>query len=350
MGFEEILRDVAFACARFLAFSAHAFLFGVPVLILVVLRPAFAKLDQDGLDQDRWAAGRDRLGIRLEGVVQSAFVASAAASAVAIALQAVLVAGLNEGDITKPSFLSVFSTTFGQWHLFRFPLLAGLLVLLSGKVKQWALKPAGGATPAWWVGWLALALALLATHTFTGHAAVSSPRALGLVNDIVHLSFGSIWFAGIVTLAILLPDAWRGRTDSERLRLLGPVVSRFSKVALVSIAIVAITGTINSLLNVATFGDMFSSAYGVSLSVKIFFFLGILVLGGVNHFILRDRIAKGTDDPRAGSAQRTFRTTIAIELVIALTIMGVTGWLSGQAKTRQQPAPQTVPISSGSTP
>jgi putative copper export protein len=345
MGFEQLLQDVAFACARFLAFSAHAFLFGAPVVILVVLRPVFARLDQDA-----WAAGRDRLAARLDGVVQAAFVASAIATAVTIALQAVLHAQLQEGDISRPTFLSVFSTTFGQWHLFRFPLLAGLLVLLSGKVRQWALKPRGGAAPAWWVGWLGLALALLATHSFTGHAAVSSPRALGLLNDIVHLSFASIWFAGIVTLAILLPDAWAGRTDRDRLSLLGPVVSRFSKVALVSIAIVAITGTINSLLNVATLGDMLSSTYGATLSVKIAFFLGIIALGGVNHFILRDRIQKGTDDPRAGAAQRTFRTTIAIELVIALTIMGVTGWLTGQARTRQHQLPPAAPVSSGSTP
>ena len=345
MGFEEILRDIAFTCARFLAFSAHAFLFGVPIVILIVLRPAFA-----GLDTDAWATGRARLAARLDGVVQAAFVASAVATAVAIALQAVLVAQLNEGDITKPSFLSVFSTTFGQWHLFRFPLLAGLFVLLAGKVRQWALKPTGGAAPAWWIGWSALALALLATHSFTGHAAVASPRALGLVNDIVHLLFGSIWFAGIVTLAILLPDAWVGRGDADRLRLLGPVVVRFSKVALVSITIVAITGTINSLLNVASVSHMWSSAYGVSLSVKILFFFGVLALGGINHFFLRDRIQKGTDDPRAGAAQRMFRTTIAIELILALTIMGMTGWLSGQAKTRQEPAAPTAPISSGWTP
>ena len=345
MGFEQTLRDVAFTCARFMAFSAHAFLFGVPIVILLVLRPAFA-----GLDADAWAKGRARLAARLDGVVQSAFVASAVATGVAIALQATLHAQLDEGDITRPSFLSVFSTTFGQWHLFRFPLLAGLFVLLAGKVKQWALRPRGGAAPAWWLGWCGLALGLLATHSFTGHAAVASPRAVGLVNDLVHLTFGSIWFAGIVTLAILLPDAWVGRGDSDRLSLLGPVVVRFSKVAMVSISIVAITGTVNSLLNVASINHMWSSAYGVSLSVKILFFLGVLALGGINHFFLRDRIRKGTDDPRAGAAQRMFRTTIAIELVLALTIMGMTGWLSGQAKTRQEPTAPSAPISSGSTP
>lgn len=345
MGFEEIFRNVAFTCVRFLAFSAHAFLLGLPAILLLVVRPAFRDLDAEA-----WAAGRARLAERLEGVVQAAFIGSAVATAVAIALQATLVAELNEGDLSKPSFLSVFSTTFGQWHLFRYPLLAGLVVLLTKKVQQWSLQRDGGAARSWWVGWFLLSLALLATHSFTGHAAVASPRGLGLLNDIVHLVFASTWFAGIVILAVLLPDAWRSKNEHERLALLGPVVSRFSKVALVSITIVAITGTLNSLMNVAHLNDMVDSAYGISLTVKIVFFLGILVLGGVNHFFLTKRLQQGASSGRAGAAQRFFRTTIAIELAIAISIMGITGWLTGQAKTKQETVPQGAPISSGSTP
>jgi putative copper export protein len=341
MGFEETFRNVAFTCVKFLAFSAHAFLFGAPVVILLVLRPAFARLDADG-----WREGRERLGARLEGIVQSAFIGSAVATAVAIALQATLVAELNEGDLTSPSFMSVFSTTFGQWHLFRYPLLAGLVVLLSGKVRQWSLQAEGGAAKSWWAGWLLLTLGLLSTHSFTGHAAVAVPRGWGVLNDVVHLAFASTWFAGIVILAVLLPDAWRQKGDLERLELLGPVVSRFSKVALVSITIVAITGTLNSLMDVEKLKDMIDSPYGLTLSVKILFFLGILALGGINHFFLSKRLQRGTDDARAGAAQRFFRMTIALELAIAVTIMGVTGWLTGQAKTRQESIPDEAPASS----
>ena len=337
MGFEETFRNVAFTCVRFLAFSAHAFLLGAPAILLLVLRPAFK-----GLDAGSWATGRARLADRLEGVVQSAFIASAVATAVAISLQATLVAELNEGDLSKPSFLSVFSTTFGQWHLFRYPLLAGLVVLLSGKVRQWSLQVDGGAARSWWAGWILLTVGLLATHSFTGHAAVASPRGLGLLNDVVHLVFASVWFAGIVILAVLLPDAWRAKDDGERLALLGPVVFRFSKVALVSITIVAITGTLNSFMNVAFLNDMVDTAYGISLTVKIVFFLGILALGGINHFFLTKRLQRGREDGSAGAAQRFFRMTIAIELALALTIMGVTGWLTGQSKTKQQTIPSTT--------
>ena len=257
MGFEEILRQVAFTGVRFMAYCAHAFLFGAPAIMLLVLRPSFA-----GIDREDWKVGRERLAARLDGVVHSSLIASAIATTIAIALQATLVAELNEGDLSSPSFLSVFSTTFGQWHLFRYPLLAGLIVLLSGKVRQWSLQLDGGAARPWWLGWLGLSLGLLATSSFTGHAAVASPRWLGITNDITHLATGSIWFAGIVILAVLLPDAWRSKDDATSLRLLAPVVVRFSKVAIVSITIVAITGTLNSLLNVADLDDMYTESYG----------------------------------------------------------------------------------------
>ena len=67
-------------------------------------------------------------------------------------------------------------------------------------------------------------------------------------------------------------------------------------------------------------------------------------------FFLSKRLQEGAEGGRAGSAQRFFRMTIALELAIALTIMGVTGWLTGQAKTKQETLPQGVPVSSGSTP
>ena len=343
MEFEEVFRNVAFTCTRFMAFCAHAFLFGGPAVVLMVLRPSFRPLDRD-----EWSVGRKRLASRLDGIVQAALIASAVATTISIALQATLVAGLSEGELTRPSFLSVFSTTFGQWHLFRYPLLAGLVVLLLGKVRQWALELEKGAARSWWIGWLAISFGLFATSSFTGHAAVSHPRVLGLLNDMVHMAAGAIWFAGIVILAVLLPDAWRSKDDDERLDLLGPVVVRFSKVAIVAIGIVAVTGTLNSFLNVAQPSDLVETTYGKSLVFKVLFFLAILALGGINHFFLRERLKRSAG--KASSAQRLFRKTIAAELVVAIVIMGSTGWLVGQAKTRQQTLPEGGPVSSGSTP
>ncbi|MGH2735945.1 MAG: copper resistance D family protein [Actinomycetota bacterium] len=348
MGFEDSLREVAFAFVRFFSFTAHAALFGIPVICLLVLRPVFASL----VDDEIWSGGRGRLGLRLEGAVRAAMIGSVVATVVGIVLQAILVATLNEVEVSSSSFGSVFRTSFGQWYVFRFPLLAGLYVLLGGQIARWALAR-GGAGRMWWIGWIVLAAGLLSTSTFTGHAAVASPRWAGLVNDFVHLAAGSIWFAGIVMLAVFLPDAWRGRTEPERLALLAPVVIRFSQVALISIAIVAATGVLNSLFNVAHFGDLFGAAYGLTLTFKLLLFAGVLAMGAVNHFVLRDRMARAVRGGPATVAHVTFRRTIAIELTIAVAIMGATGWLTGQAKTRQAGSEAPVvetEVSGGSTP
>lgn len=336
-----MLRDVAFTLVRFFAFTAHALLLGIPVICLIVLRPAFA-----GVDGEVWRAARTRVAQRLEGAARAALVASAVASAIGILLQAILIASLDEGNLAGPAFSSVFGTTFGQWYLFRFPLLAGLYVLLAGQIALRALEKQ--MSRAWWAGWIALTGVLLSTSTFTGHAAVSEPRAAGIVNDLVHLTAGSIWFSGIVLLAVFLPDAWRGRSEAERVQLLAPIVVRFSFVALVTITIVAITGTLNSFLNVAAFGDLLGSAYGVTLVLKIALFVGILGMGAVNHFVLRERMRKAADVQRSSSAHATFGKTIAVELVIAIAIMGATGLLTGQAKTRQPGMPPSTEVTAGS--
>ncbi len=345
MGFEDSLRDVALTLVRFSGFAANALVFGTLAVILLVLRPTFATLDPEA-----WARGRARLAERLEGIVHSALVGAAAAAALALVLQAVLTAELSGGEVDSGSFTSVLETSFGTWYALRLPLVAGLLVLLTGKVRQWALATratdASVAAPAWWVAWGGLGVALLATSSFSGHAAVATPRFVSLTSDVVHLVAGATWFAGIVLLSIAIPDAWVGEDERARLQVLSPAVRHFSRVAIVAIGIVLATGVIGSLLHVAHPGDLVSSAYGITLTVKIAFFGLVLALGGFNHFVIRRRFERALEhSEEAGGAARIFRKSIAAELVVGLVLMGLTGWLTGQARTRQvvvQPASETA--------
>lgn len=343
MGFEDTLREIAFTIVRFITFSAHAVLFGLPVVLLIVLRPAFAPLGPE------WDAGRRQLAARLEGAARAAMLTSAVGTVVGLLLQAIIVSSLRETDLTGSAFEAVFGTTFGQWYLLRGPLLAGLYVLLIGQVARWALDTTR-RNGVWWSAWIGLSLVLLATSSFTGHAAVASPRSVGIANDILHLMAGSVWFAGIVLLAVFLPDGWRGIDEGGRLRLLAPTVVRFSIVALSSIAIVAATGTLNSFLNVAALNDLVDSNYGRSLSVKLVLFGGILAMGAVNHLVLRRRLEHARDAGTRSTAHATFRKTIAVELVIGLGIMATTGILTGQAKTKNAGIETSEGVSSGPTP
>lgn len=333
MELEQALREVSFVLVRFSVFSAGALLFGLVPVALLVLRPAFARLDGEG-----WDEARARVSARIEGFVQAALVATAVATALGLLLQAILVSEFQPGDIGSSSFSSVFESTFGRWYLVRLPLLAGLAVLLVGRVKRSLLAGAGdlgrGPAPLWWALWGAMALVLLATSTLSGHAAVARPRPIALVNDVVHMVAGATWFAGIIVLGAALPEAWRTRNGGSVLQLLAPAVLRFSQLAMISIGVVAATGIVNGLLHVGAAGDLYGSGYGRALALKVLLFLGIMALGGINHFVLRDRMRRGAPAD-AERARRQFRRTIAAELAIGIALFGMTGVLVGQSRTRQ---------------
>ena len=335
MEFEQALRDVALTLVRFAGFAANALVLGTMGVLLLVLRPTFATLDAAA-----WTSGRARLAERLEGLVHSALIGAGAAAALALVLQTVLTSELTGGEVDSDSFFAVLETSFGPWYAARLPLVAGLLVLLTGKVRQWSLALRGtdssvaGAT--WWGAWGVLGVALLATSSFSGHAAVATPRALSLGADVTHLVAGAVWFAGIVLLSVALPDSWVGEDERMRLDVLAPTVRRFSHVAMVAIGIVLVTGVIGSLLHVAHPGDLVETPYGRTLAVKIGFFALILALGGFNHFVVRKRFETALEKAESGgAAASTFRRAIAAELVVGLVLMGLTGWLTGQARTRQ---------------
>ena len=348
MAFEETFRSVALTLARTAAFTSHAFLFGALALLILVLRPSFAPLDQDA-----WAAGRRRVSQRLEGIVQASLTGSGLATLVALALQAALVSEGSGGDVDPESIFGALGTRFGQLYVLRFPLLVGLAILLVGRVRQWSLAGAGDGKPSpgrgWWLGWAVLSAALLATSTLSGHAAVATPRAISIATDLTHLVCGAIWFAGILVLCLVLPDAWRGKDDLDRLQLLAPAVVRFSKVALVAFSLLGITGVVNSFLHIGAWDDLIDTGYGRALSGKVIVYGLLLGLGALNHFVLRKRLASATDTADASVARRTFRRTIAAELTLALVVMALTGLLTGLARTKDNPpAPSgDVAVSAG---
>ncbi|MDQ4024854.1 MAG: CopD family protein, partial [Actinomycetota bacterium] len=133
------------------------------------------------------------------------------------------------------------------------------------------------------------------------------------------------------------PDSWVGEDDHMRLQVLSPAVRHFSHVAIVAIGIVLVTGVVGSILHVAHPGDLIDTPYGLTLAIKIAFFGLILALGGFNHFVIRKRFERALERSEApGGAAVLFRKAIALELAIGVVLMGLTGWLTGQARTRQE--------------
>jgi copper resistance protein D len=330
MEIEETLRSVAFPLVRAAGFCANAVLFGLAPVILLVLRPAFGTTDEAALSH-----GRRRVGGRLEGFAQAALVASVVATLLLLLLQASLVSELTGGSIDSKSIQGVFETSFGRWTGIRMLLLFGLAVVLVGKVRDLSMAPGHlGAKRLWWAIWMVIAAAVLVTNSLAGHAASAEPVSVSIANDALHLVAGSVWFAGIVVLSVVLPDAWADRPAPDRLALLAPAVDRFATIALVTIAIAGTTGVVNSLLHVGALDDLIDTGYGRTVLLKLALFAGILGFGAVNHYIVRRSLVSEMEEGSASSAQRVFRKTIGAELFIAVGIMAATGLLVGLEPTR----------------
>jgi copper transport protein len=323
---------------RFGAFAANAILFGLVPVLLLVIRPALR-----GAGGSEWNSARRTVAGRLERLVRGCLVASLVATSLTLVLQAAAVAEFSQADVDASFLTAVLDTPFGMWLGMRLPLLLALSFLLVQRVRQWSVADAGHETPAagpvWWGTWLLLSAALLATSSFSGHAAAASPKWAAIVCDVVHLAAGATWFTGVVALAAVVPYAAGHREGLEGIRVLAPAVNRFSEVALVSIGIVAVSGTLNSLLHVASFGDLVDSGYGRVLSVKLVVFSVIFAHGGTNHILVRQRLMRAMHGDESPRVQRLFRKTIVAELVGAIAIMALTGLLVGLAPTRNSSAP-----------
>lgn len=307
---------------RLAVFSSHALLFGFVPIIVLVLRPA---LNASPVEPARRAI----VARRAETFLLIALVAAVAGTAYALVSEVAEAADLLGEDVGREAVELVLQTQFGLWHLVRFPVCLALFALLAGKVRSWALDEGKGSAPArWWTLWLILATVLLGSISLAGHAAASH-SSLAVPNDMVHLAAGATWLSGVVALTWLLPAAWGPADGPEQLGVLAPAVDRFSRVAFWSVMVIAATGVANALVHLERLGDLVSTDYGRTLTAKMCAFACIVALGAVNHFVMRGRLLAGLRAGEPVRAQMVLRRTVAVEVALAVIVLGATAVLVG---------------------
>lgn len=183
---------------------------------------------------------------------------------------------------------------------------AGAAFLVSGRWDRW--------------GW-GLATALVAGLTvfpaLTGHA--SSGETGGpvmIVLDALHVWAAGCWIGGLLLVLLLDWSASRAGGSS----LLPLLVPRFSRVATASVLILLGTGVAASLALVESPGDLITTTYGRTLSLKLVLVAGVLVLGAVNARVWTPRLD-------ADSGTRALRRTAGAELLLGQLVLIVTAIL-----------------------
>jgi len=204
---------------------------------------------------------------------------------------------------------AMFETDFGHvwcWHIG----FAVALMLLSAMPRQ-----------RWQVGLTTTAaLLLLASLGLTGHAAMDMGGGpTHEINQMAHLTAGGLWLGGLLPLGVLLRRA--ARPDGAAYVPLARIaLPHFSQMGYAAVALLLITGTVNSVMLVGSFDGFVTSPYGRLLAVKIALFLAMIALAFVNRFRLLPRLS----GPEAAIVPlRTLARSVIAEQAIGLAILAV---------------------------
>jgi copper transport protein len=291
------------------AFYPALFLFAGALMLRTLL---------GGRDRDFWllpVGVRRRLGdggaaalVRAE----RSLVLDAGLIATALAAGIVLVETQIAAGSLSPSAIHAFllSDTPGLARV-------GLIVLLVLAVAGAVMAPRYGGVVA------ALALGELA---LSGHADSSSPRALAVVVDWIHLLAGALWLGGIAVIAWIWLGRLRRAGPELRRAVMDELLPRFGRVALPAFLVVASTGVLNAYIQLRHPSVLWESSYGLTLLVKSALVVVIASVSYSHVFRLRPRLLAANPHPEATLERRHWRLLgseplIGIVLAVVVAVL-----------------------------
>jgi len=282
---------------RGLHFAASLLPAGALVFLTLLAAPATAGAGPVGDLRSRL-----RLGLR------AAVVVAFATGVVWLAAEAVSMSGTALSP--RLLVLTLTSTSFGQVWLVRAVVLAALAL--------WAFR-ARGAVGDDGVG-LALSVAFAVTLAWIGHpvGTAGAAGAVLLTSQAVHLVAAAGWLGALLPLALALAAA---RREPAMLPFAAAVTRRFSYLGMICVLALLASGLVNSWLLVGTIPQLFGTAYGHVLLMKVALFLAMLGFAAVNRFHWTPRL-----EIVPQSVRRLGRNAI-VELGLGLGILALVGAL-----------------------
>jgi putative copper resistance protein D len=242
---------------------------------------------------------------RLEAFRVVAIIVAVATTAAALPLETAMI-GEGWPDALDPTTIRavLFETSVGwAWQAQAVAaILVGVTLAASSARRQAATALASGL--------------LLASLALTGHAAMDEGW-LGTghrVTDAVHVLSGGAWLGALVPLlpALGALEDSKHHGDAER------AIRRFSAAGHVAVALVILSGTINTILVLGHWPVDWSSPYQAMLDAKIALVAVMVCLAIANHYGFVPRLA--SDRPYA---IREIRSGTMAELTLGVGVIGL---------------------------
>jgi copper transport protein len=210
------------------------------------------------------------------------------------------------------------------------------LVLVAAGVALMLLRTRLTDRAGFWLGTVGAAVALTSVLP-VGHTRTFGPAWLVMGADLVHAATAAVWLGGLLGLWLYLARARRRQADPVEA---GAVLSRFSTLAGVLVALLGVTGIALAVVIVGSVPALFGSTYGQLLLLKVGLVALIGGLAAWNRFFLVPRLG------RAGGSSGGWRQllrAVRLEAVGLVLVVGVTSALTLQnPRASETPAPAPV--------
>lgn len=214
----------------------------------------------------------------------------------------------------------------------------GLLLLTAGVARYvWvstraSLERDGAAYGSGYGRWLPvtfLALSAVVATSFVSHAAAQPEhRPLALAIQIMHLVAVSSWIG--ILLHLFAARRWLlDDTSPSRVTLVAEIVRRFSPIALATTSLLAVTGVIAAWRFLGSTGALFTSAYGLTLMVKLGVLVPALAAGWINFRRVGPQLMQAGKD--RAPALALFGRMLELEVTAGIFVIAVAGILASIA-------------------
>lgn len=194
-------------------------------------------------------------------------------------------------------------------------------IVLAAAVATWLM-----ARPGWkFAHWLlpVLGMTVLGASVMTNHAASRlDGRPLLITLTTIHEAATAFWIGGLPFLVLAL---FRDRDEEARWY----ITERFSRLALVSVGAIVLSGLGMSILYVASWRAVLGTAYGVMVTAKVLMLAVLMLLGGINFLLLRN--------PGKDRVMPRLRRLIEAEVGIGITVILTAASLTSQPPAVDQP-------------
>jgi copper transport protein len=219
-----------------------------------------------------------------------------------LGMDVILVTGLlDQSDLPQLAALLTGTTVGKTWVISMILSILGFVFLLR---YPWLDR-----------GWVIL---LLTAKSINGHAMAFGFLAITVLTDLVHLLSAAIWAGGLLFILFYY---------KKNQKHVWPFLVKFSKVALLSMVVLLLTGTALTMIYLPDLQYLLLTQWGVFLITKVIVFLFVIIVGG----IIRFSIKKNTT--------RHIRKLVKADFILMLVILFIVAIF-----TQLSPLPDNKPL------